>query len=558
MTRARARLASLGLLFALTAVGCGARTELAEYRPAADAEPAEADAPVDAPTEVSPDAPHDAPDTSDAPDTPDAPPIACTTDADCDAQWACDFLHCVSGTCVSTGKARCDDGDPCTLDRCDPATRTCSFPPATLDADGDGHRAVLTGGPAKCGDDCDDGDPKIHPGARELCNGKDDDCNGLIDDGTTFATIDPEVVIAPPGAIDSLPTGATAWSHGFSTTLSWHPSGSALSHLTHAIFGADLARAASDRDLGGPLGFEGRSGAVAWAGDRFGVAWLHTSSGGDGLASRFALLDDANQYRGPGDVALFDPGWDAFGIDWTGSDFLVHAWVQSADQPSIGATDLHGAHVSAVGVPGLDLALPGAVGVQMPDLAPRPYGGWVVAWQVPETISKVPGGTLTLATLDEPLQTLGPKIAPFGNRAATQTKPVVVGDVAYMAILNVGGVVEFASVDLVTGKVLDVLKPLGKAGVVRDPFLMAAGGRLLLAWADTRADGKTFEIYVQPFDLAMKAIGSPIRITDAPGASRRPWVVPIGGTPDLVVLWDDARGGKLPQAYARKLSCAAP
>jgi hypothetical protein len=34
--------------------------------------------------------------------------------------------------------------------------------------------------------------------------------------------------------------------------------------------------------------------------------------------------------------------------------------------------------------------------------------------------------------------------------------------------------------------------------------------------------------------------------------------VPIGGTPDLVVLWDDARGGKLPQAYARKLSCAAP
>ena len=60
------------------------------------------------------------------------------------------------------------------------------------DADGDGYYKFQTGtsrlgcgkvsGYASLGGDCDDADPAIHPGATEVCNGKDDNCNGSVDE----------------------------------------------------------------------------------------------------------------------------------------------------------------------------------------------------------------------------------------------------------------------------------------------------------------------------------------------------------------------------------------
>jgi hypothetical protein len=48
------------------------------------------------------------------------------------------------------------------------------------DADGDGHGRTGAGG-----DDCDDEDPHSYPGAVELCDGRDNDCNGSRDDGVS-------------------------------------------------------------------------------------------------------------------------------------------------------------------------------------------------------------------------------------------------------------------------------------------------------------------------------------------------------------------------------------
>ncbi len=82
--------------------------------------------------------------------------------------------------------ADCDDLDPTRSPRiedicedgidqdCDGHDADC----CPRDRDADGFVSILCPG----GNDCNDTDSNIHPGAYDVCNGKDDDCNGL-DDG---------------------------------------------------------------------------------------------------------------------------------------------------------------------------------------------------------------------------------------------------------------------------------------------------------------------------------------------------------------------------------------
>ncbi|MFO0685431.1 MAG: putative metal-binding motif-containing protein [Sandaracinus sp.] len=171
------------------------------------------------------------------------PPIdapECSTATDCDDGLFCNGAEsCTAGRCVAGAPQRCDDGISCTVDACSEELRTClhrapdtdgdgsgdascldetgtalgddcddtdgnRFPgnaevcdPAhhdedcvattygAIDADGDGFESDQCCNGTACGDDCNDGRRDAHPGATEVCNLLDDDCDAMTDEGVT-------------------------------------------------------------------------------------------------------------------------------------------------------------------------------------------------------------------------------------------------------------------------------------------------------------------------------------------------------------------------------------
>jgi len=85
----------------------------------------------------------------------------------------CDATHM---TCAGLNARDHLDGTACMQWNCEPRSHACVFGPR--DADGDGEPAPECGG-----HDCDDNEALRRPGMEEHCDGLDNDCNDLIDDG---------------------------------------------------------------------------------------------------------------------------------------------------------------------------------------------------------------------------------------------------------------------------------------------------------------------------------------------------------------------------------------
>jgi hypothetical protein len=92
------------------------------------------------------------------------------------------------------------------------------------DNDGDGIGAASFGTSPGCepnghwvasDGDCDENDPEVHPSATEVCNEKDDDCNGVVDEGTSPRLVYPDADGDGFGAVGGESLEACALPNGY-------------------------------------------------------------------------------------------------------------------------------------------------------------------------------------------------------------------------------------------------------------------------------------------------------------------------------------------------------
>ncbi|HTQ03574.1 MAG TPA: putative metal-binding motif-containing protein [Polyangiaceae bacterium] len=104
----------------------------------------------------------------------------CTRNGVCDDGIFCNGEErCEDGQCVAGEPVNCDDGIACTADSCDETTWTCDHTAPDADHDGHADASCLDAHGRPLGDDCDDEDPTRYPGAQEVCDpdGVDEDCD---------------------------------------------------------------------------------------------------------------------------------------------------------------------------------------------------------------------------------------------------------------------------------------------------------------------------------------------------------------------------------------------
>lgn len=430
--------------------------------------------------------------------------LVCDTDADCSTDL-CQPARCQGGQCVVYPIIECESDDPCFTVRCVPETGGCEYESVSVDLDGDGFYAPLPDG--SCGNDCDDTSPRAHPGASEVCDRVDNDCDGVVDNGLPILPSSSGALMAPVRVASEarvlsgsrgMAFGQGVFALGYrardrslsenQSFIQWREASGALTA------GEKLVSSVNVGSYGTPL---------AWSGQNFGAAWQDARSGnyevyftlfapsGEKRLADLRLTETMTSSWAP--EVLYDQG--RFLVLW--QEILQRPGPQIRAQFVSADGRLIGENVELTPLDGKDY---GFVAVEA---NPRGYGIVYTA-----TNTKVAGGNIEVEfrAFAKDLTPTSPTVqvvASGGDRpkiAALGDNFLVTWDVEDRSAI-------WGAVLSPEGAMLAGPTPLTPASAAaRDNNLLSFGDRVLLAWAELAGDD---------YDIFGTVIGENLQVLEA-------------------------------------------
>ena len=478
-------------------------------------------------------------------------PPQCTTIAECPQPPP---GQCGAARCSEEGKCEldlgevCDDGDPCTDDAC--VDKACVYTDGHVDADGDGVPARGTtadpSAPLGCGKDCDDFNENIYPGAVELCDSLDNDCNGIIDDGTGLEAPTGEPIrVSPLDAEQSRATGLDFDGEAFGATMTlknvtWQGHFRRLDANGNPLGDSQRVARVNAESFGGPL---------IWTGERYLTAYDDARQDGN-YEIYFNLLNrEGERLNEDLRVTTADDFSLRPSIVWTGVEGLL-VWDDRRFEDQSDSSAIFGQRVSLEGQllgGNVRLTPPGVEGEQASlALSDRGVGIAFISPLAGSDATHLKFFTASRA-LEDPSEVLtldfvnadGPVVTAVADRYVVtfhQEQAAAIGP-------SIFGVV------------------LGPKGVERNPQSMTVGGnharsnatysygdRFVMVWAEM---GLHYQLYAQIFDSKLAPLSARLRVTNTETDTLGP-ALARSSDGGLGVLYTDKTEN---QVYFTKLNC---
>lgn len=428
----------------------------------------------------------------------------------------------------------CNDSNasinPGAVDICNSIDDDCD---GTVDGDTDKD------GYLPCSGDCDNGNPAVHPGDTEICNGIDDNCdsqNDYVPDG------DADTYLYCSGdcndADASIHSGATEICNGVDDDCD-----STIDEGCQTLC-ANKEKAGSDRRTTENFAASRRPSLVL-SSTGYGIAWQDNRDGN--LEIYFAFYNFEPR-KTTADVRITSNTSNSqnASLVWTGKEFGA-AW---QDDQS-GNDEIYFARFDKDGVKiGSDVRV-----TTDPSASQNPSivwngNGYAVAWND----GRDKNDEIYFARLDKQGNKVGADVRVTRTSTATIDPSLVWNGngygVVWKDLIFSNNLIYFVRLGLDGSKIGSEAKVNGVDSNSDNPALVWADGRYGIAWKDRRDSGKD-QIYFAQYDSAGIKIGSDSRITDNLDLSlaAEPSLAWSGG--EYSVSWTDHRDGNYEIYFSR-------